>query len=153
MSVSYLSSTVDAAKCQPHEVLADDRIGSGDFGLITVRVENWSPKNARSNPPSITDGMSTEISRQFCLAFNASEHARQRKRWALLTNSGSVLILTGLDERPIDPSAFPGTVRRVHTQAEANRIMELENAERHRYARIPREWTVAVCPLVEGGAA
>lgn len=147
MCVSYLPSNVNAEKCQQHEALHDDRTGSGDFGVITVRVENWAPKNARSCPPSLTDGMSAELSIQFALAYNASEHAAQRKRWALVTHSGTILILTGLEDRPSDPAAFPGSVVRVHTLAEANRVMELENGERHRHAKIPREWCIAVRPL------
>lgn len=150
----YLPLSSNAELCHPHTAIpATDSPGQGEFGLLTIAVSDWAPKTYRSTPPSICDGMSAAVSRAFAVAYNSSEHAAQRKRWCLVLHTGSTLILTNLDQRPSDPSVFPSFIRRYHTQAEAEAVMQLENAERHRLARVPREWCVVVCPLAETGKA
>lgn len=154
MSTStYLQLGTKSDPCREHAPLPTEQSGEGEYGVITLQVQDWVPKNARSVPPSITDGMGTAISRILAVTFNASENASERRRWALLTNSGTVLLLTGVEQRPSTPTDFPPNVRRVLTKAEAEKRAEIENQDRFRLARIPREWSVAVCPLTEGTGA
>lgn len=115
-------------------------------GLVTITVDKWEPKSRLDVPPSPTTSMGMELSAQFAIAFNQSEFARQRRRWCVVTNRGTCLMLTGIpaEHRPLNPCDFPPCVEQRLTYPEAELIAETQNTERHRLARIPRNWTVAL---------
>ena len=115
-------------------------------GLVEIINDKWEPKNSRDLPPSPTQGMGMELSAQFCIAFNQSGFARQRRRWAVLTNRGTCLILTGIpaEQRPLNPCDFPPCVQQRLAYPEVEAIAEQRNADRYKLARIPRNWTVAL---------
>lgn len=117
--------------------------------VVTITNEIFKPKNARSIPPSLTDGLGGELSVVFATAYNASEHARQKKRWAVVTTSQVVLIICGIEPetRPSDPTAFPPSVTTGLTFDQANALAEQQNGPRHKHARIPRQWAIPLKPL------
>ena len=117
--------------------------------VVTITNEVFKPKNARSVPPSLTDGMGGELSVVFAREYNQSEHAQQKKRWACVTTSQVVLIICGIDTatRPSDPTAFPPCVTTGLTFDQANATAEQQNAPRFEHARIPRQWTIPLKPL------
>lgn len=118
------------------------------WGLITLACDGFIPKSARSSPPSLTDGMSREISQMLMAVYNASDHARDARRWMVLTCNGTVLILTGIaaEERPSDPTAFVPSILAGYPQKQAESVMRVQNEERFRIAKSPRTWVVAVQP-------
>lgn len=116
------------------------------FGVVTIQNMDWAPESAHDLPPSVADGLGMEVSSQFVMMFNQSATARQRRRWAMLTNRGTVLILTGVkpDERPIHSADFHASVQGGMTFHEAESTANKANEARYALARIPRQWTIAV---------
>lgn len=117
------------------------------FGLVTVTVENWKPKNARSVPPSLTDGLGMWTSAQWAMLFNASAVARHRGHWACVTVRGGVVVLSGirLQDRPVDVGTFPAVcVQGGLTFHAAEQMAIGANGPRIELARVPREWTIPV---------
>ena len=112
-------------------------------GLVNIIVENWKPKSARDVPPSMTDRMGMFLSAQFAMLLNQSMYSRKR-RWALVTTRGTVLIVSGITDRPINPSDFPSCVQGGLSFEVAEQLAIEANAPRFELSRVPREWTVAV---------
>lgn len=121
------------------------------WGLLTIpNRSGWNPKNERSQPPtSLAMIAPAEIVTEFALAYNRSNYARETRRWAVVSGDGAMLILVDIpaQERPTDPAAFPRGTRLVSAH-QAKDLAAVENADRHRLAIIPREWTVVLRPLV-----
>ena len=124
------------------------------WGLVTLNVTNWHPNGPGSCPPSLTNGFSFEVSRQFAIAYNKSLQSRQRHRWAVVMTNSTILFLSNInhEDRPEDPAGFPPCVKVGFTQREAEETMISENRERHRVAHVPRSWTVALKPMTESEA-
>ena len=115
-------------------------------GLVTIAVDQWEPKSRLDVPPSPMNAMGMELAAQFAIAFNQSIFARQRRRWCVVTNRGTCLMLTGIpiDQRPLNPCDFPPCVQQGMTYPEAELIADEQNTERFKVARIPRNWTVSL---------
>lgn len=115
-------------------------------GLVTINNLDWEPKSRLDVPPSPTMNLGMDIAAQFAIAYNQSDFARQKRRWCVVTNRGTCLILTGIpaDQRPLNPCDFPPIVQQGLTFPEAEKAADEQNTERHRLARIPRNWTVAL---------
>lgn len=117
------------------------------FGVVTVTVNDWKPKNARAVPPSLTDGLGMWTSAQWAMLFNASAVARHRKQWACVTTRGTVVVLSGirLQDRPADVGTFPAVCVQGGLSFHAAEAMAIgANAPRIELARVPREWTIPV---------
>lgn len=112
-------------------------------GLVSIIVENWKPKSARDVPPSMTDRMGMFLSAQFAMLLNQSMYSRKR-RWALVTTRGTTLIISGITDRPINPSDFPSCVQGGLSFEVAEQLAIEANTPRFELSRIPREWTIAV---------
>lgn len=112
-------------------------------GLVNIIVENWKPKSARDVPPSCTDRLGMFLSAQFAMLLNQSMYSRKR-RWALVTTRGTVLIVSGITDRPINPSDFPSCVQGGLSFEVAEQLAIEANTPRFELSRVPREWTVAV---------
>jgi hypothetical protein len=115
-------------------------------GLVTIAVDKWEPKSRLDVPPSPTTQMGMELAAQFAIAFNQSNFARQRRRWCVVTNRGTCLMLTGIpiDQRPLNPCDFPPCVQQGMTYPDVELIADEQNTERFKVARIPRNWTVSL---------
>lgn len=170
MSTSYV--TTDQTPTRAYETASRDHgfqgvpsqpaDSSGRYGIVTLNTPDFRPKGPTSTPPSVTGENCQEIAIQFAVAYNQSQHARNKGRWAVVMINKMVLFLTGIHEadRPIDPRAFPKCVQTGYSKVEAELAMMNDNRERYRLAHIPRSWTVAVIPLLpieafaaEGGEA
>lgn len=147
MSTSYLHPTVPTLAGVPTSPATPDQ--PRDWGLVTIQVVDFKPRGLRSQPPSVTDSCGTDVALMFAIAFNQSHLAKQRRRWALVGSTGSVLTITDVDAetRPTDPTAFPPIVVSGLTMIEAIELAEAANRPRLEHAVIPRLWTIAVMPL------
>lgn len=112
-------------------------------GIVTLIVENWTPKSARDVPPSCCDRLGMFLSAQFAMLMNQSAYSRKR-RWALVTTRGGALIISGIKDRPVNPADFPSCVQSGLTYDEAEQLAIQANTPRFELSRVPREWTVAV---------
>ena len=122
------------------------------WGVVTVSIVDFEPKSVTSVPPSMTDSAGPHVSAMFAHCLNRSEFYRSRRRWALLTGSGSVLTVNVVDDRPNDPAAFPDCVQGDLTMKAANELAIELNRPRLKLARIPREWSIPVRKFTaEGG--
>jgi hypothetical protein len=127
-----------------------------DWGLITIQVIDFIPSSVRSTPPSISDGCCGEVACMFAYAFNQSPWARERRRWAMVSNTGSIVTISAVNDadRPTDPAGFPPVVTTGFTAQEAILAAEEQNRPRFALARVPRLWTIAVMPIsAEGSVA
>ncbi|WP_373653377.1 hypothetical protein [Schlesneria sp. DSM 10557] len=115
-------------------------------GTLTIQNVSWEPANSRDVPPSVTDELGMELAAQYVLLYNQSETSRNRRRWALLTNRGSVVILSGiaLQDRPANPADFPKCVQGNLTFRTAEDTANAANKVRFALARIPRQWTISL---------
>ncbi|WP_397570385.1 hypothetical protein [Schlesneria sp. T3-172] len=115
-------------------------------GVVTITNVKWEPSGLRSLPPSLTNGLGMGLSAQFAMVYNQSETSRLQRRWAVVTNRGTVLFLSGIlpQDRPVNPADFPPCVMANLTYAEAESTADTENRPRLRLARIPRQWTVSL---------
>lgn len=117
------------------------------WGLLTIPNVGWQPRNIRSQPPAIVQHLPGEILIAMAILYNGSDHAKLRRRWAVVTTHGLMLIHDiPEDQRPNDPAAFPPGTRLIDGKAEDTAIVE--NTPRHDLARVPREWTIPLRPLV-----
>lgn len=155
MSHSFVHQAVarpDTAPATASTPLSDD--GPRTWGLVTIEVIDFTPSGLKSRPPSITDGIAGhQVSQIFAIAFNRSDFARNKRRWALVNDVGTVVMLNSItdDERPLAPNAFPPFVKSGLTMHEAvNQANEL-NAPRLKLARVPRQWSIPVRPISEKG--
>jgi hypothetical protein len=117
------------------------------FGVLTIDNQDWSPRRFDDIPPSLTQGLGMELSAHFALIYNQSSMAVNKRRWALVTTRGTVLVLCGLQlaDRPSNPAAFPaGFVQGGLTYDEAERFALEANEPRWQLSRIPRQWTIAL---------
>lgn len=99
----------------PTESSAPERAATVAFrnlpvcGVVTVQNHvSWSSKSVCAVPPSVMKRMGMHAASIFAIAFNQSEYARYKPRWALVTNRGSVLVLTGVPSAgsPLNPADF-----------------------------------------------
>ena len=116
------------------------------FGIVTISVDAWRPKNARAVPPSLTDGLGMWLSSRYAMLFNASPIARHRGHWACVTTRSGIVVLSGirLQDRPVDVSTFPPCVQSGLTFHEAEQMAISMNAPRIELSRVPRLWTIGV---------
>jgi hypothetical protein len=131
-------------------------------GVAVVLNDKWKPGSVNDVPPSFASGLDMAMLGQFAMLFNQSQIARTRRRWALVTNRGTLLFLTGIkpNERPIHPADFPACVAGGLNYNQAESMAREANEHRHATAHVPRQWSVSLrradcCDLgaVKGGAA
>lgn len=168
-------SLVNHRLVKPSEVNVSDQITAlqkpepawrrnPDCGLVTIKNDNWIPQSETDLPHSMTQGLGMELSAHFAMVYNQSTMARNKRRWAVVTNRGTVLILTGikLADRPTNPADFPSFVESGLTFNQAEQRAAEANAPRLALAIVPRDWAIAVRRAdsvevqrlaVEGGAA
>ena len=104
------------------------------FGVLQIPLDPSSrtpfvPKNERSAPVGELCHAGNELRAPFVVAFNDSESARKKKRFALITDGG-VLFLTNVNDldRPANGREFlPGTEAGL-TQAEARTLLRIAAA-------------------------
>ncbi|WP_373650571.1 hypothetical protein [Schlesneria sp. DSM 10557] len=115
-------------------------------GTVTIQNVSWEPANSRDVPPSVTDELGMELAGQYVLLYNQSDISRRKRRWAVLTNRGSVVILSGISpqDRPADPADFPPCVQAGLTFRVAEDAANRANKTRYDLARIPRQWTISL---------
>jgi hypothetical protein len=126
-------------------------------GVVTIKNSEWRPKKVGDIPSSLTQGLGMELSAQFAMVYNQSQFARSYGRWAVVTNRGTVLILTGIRgaDRPINPADFPPCVQGGMTYENSEALISEANEPRFKLAAVPREWAIAIrrADSMEGGAA
>lgn len=117
-----------------------------NHGLVTVIVDNWTPKSARSVPPSVTDHLTMWLSTQWAILFNQSAFARRKKRWAVVTARGTVIVLCNIQlrDRPVNPADMPNCCITDLTFDTADRLAIAANTPRVEHSRVPRQWTVCI---------
>jgi len=120
------------------------------LGLFTLEIPNfWAfrPKSPDSTPPSTAAGLPVAELGKLAIMLNAGEWTAQKRTWAAVTESGSLLLLPcSAEARPSDPTAFlPGT--RLAERDEAKSLAIEENRERLAVSHVPKQWTVALRPL------
>lgn len=129
------------------ELLRRPRRRKPGGGVVTVanHVE-WSPTKPSDIPPSAVRLRGMEKAADFAIAYNESAHAIRNSRWAVVTNRGTVLVLTGIriEERPINPADFPPCVLACPTIGQAADCAADANAARLAMAIVPRQWSVSL---------
>jgi hypothetical protein len=126
-------------------------------GVVTIKNSEWRPKKVGDTPNSITQGLGMDLSASFALVYNQSHLAKSHGRWAVLTNRGTVLILTGIRgaDRPLNPAGFPPCVQGGMTYDNAEHLALEANELRFKLAAVPREWAISLrrADSMEGGVA
>jgi len=83
------------------------------------------------------------LAARFVADFNASQYARDRKRVALLTDCGVIMLNSvPADDRPDAASGFTPATECDLTQNEARQAAQERNAEILKFASVPRVWNV-----------
>ena len=119
-------------------------------GVLTIIPDTkFSPTGIRSVPDVLIIGVTLEVSISFAVAYNQSKPAITKGRWALVSTTGKVVILCGVDAstRPTDPTAYPECVVTGLTHDQAVEMSDKQNRPRLEHARVPRFWSIPVRPL------
>lgn len=142
LSLEEFEAKTARLKRKPKDVWKDLPV----CGTITVDNPTWAPPKATSVPPSLTETLGMQLSATFAILFNQSAHARGKRRWAVVTSRGTVVILAGVkpEQRPANPADFPPCVTAGLTHREAEDFTREANEPRFALAHIPRQWTISL---------
>lgn len=127
------------------------------FAVIDIDApENFRPKNVDTVPSDGYNGVPHELSCRFAAMYNADWHSIKNNTWACVAIHGQTIFLRCIYpiDRPNLPDDFPPGTRTGLTYEEALELQASENLKRLKLARVPRNWTIALRPLVmpKGGA-
>lgn len=134
-AANQVAQTIDETHTRPH------------FALITIPApDGWKPRNERSTPPNVIGGIDIDLLANLAVLFNASERAKARHRWAVVTDNGGFFILNEFPDeaRPEEPSGLPDGCVRGLSRREAQDLAGSENEQAFRLSKCPRYWTIVI---------